>query len=437
LQLAGIAIGETNIVQLGLNQLKPEGCGCEISMRLDQSSVDLSTLVMKIERGEIDLQPDFQRGQVWTDAKKKRLIDTILREWYVPAIHIVVNDALDKEEILDGQQRIRSILEFVNDKLQIDGRIQPEDKRIVSLDGLRYSELPDSIRSRFKRFAITTVRLRDYRPEEPGELFFRLNQLTALTAAEQRNALVGQPRNQVRRLAAMLEEAVGARKIGFSNARMNYDDVLSRLATVLEVDRLGEKLTASSLERRYRLGTAFSGRTIKRIQQSINQLAIVLQDHSARIRLNKASLFSWLFFVADYDLPGDEVSLLEEFFATFESARSTYQVDLLNNLFRPNLPSRLDENATFRECVVIFNDRSSSRVNDVSSVLLRDLCLNLAFYVAGKKVIRNLRSMKMRASFLSSVAERFNKPPTQIADRLLMETELARQWESRREALTP
>src|SRR5438874_2076714 len=141
-------------------------------MRLDQSSVDLSTLVQKIERGEIDLQPDFQRGQVWSESKKKRLIDTILREWYIPAIHIVVNDELDKEEVLDGQQRIRSILEFVADKFPIDGRIEPEDNRIVALDGLKYSQLPDAVRSRFKRFAITTVRLRDYRPQEPGELFF-------------------------------------------------------------------------------------------------------------------------------------------------------------------------------------------------------------------------------------------------------------------------
>src|SRR5437660_843946 len=140
-------------------------------MRLDQSSVDLSTLVDKINRREIDLQPDFQRGQVWTDAKKKRLIDTILREWYVPAIHIVVNDALDKEEVLGGQQRIKLILEINNDKLRIDGYIEPEDKRITALHGLTYSQLPDQVRSRFRRFAITTVRLRDYKPQEPGELF--------------------------------------------------------------------------------------------------------------------------------------------------------------------------------------------------------------------------------------------------------------------------
>jgi hypothetical protein len=54
-------------------------------MRIDQSSMEISGLVHKIEQKEIDLQPDFQRGQVWSVQKKQRLIDTILREWYVPA----------------------------------------------------------------------------------------------------------------------------------------------------------------------------------------------------------------------------------------------------------------------------------------------------------------------------------------------------------------
>jgi hypothetical protein len=112
----------------------------------------------------------------------------------------VINDALDKEEVLDGQQRIRSIIEFMNDEFTVDGKIAPSDKTIIKLDGLKYSELPGQVQSKFKRFTITTVRLRDYKPEEPGELFFRLNQLTSLTAAEQRNALIGRPRNQIKTL---------------------------------------------------------------------------------------------------------------------------------------------------------------------------------------------------------------------------------------------
>ena len=65
------------------------------------------------------------------------------------------------------------------------------------------------------------------RPEEPGELFYRLNQLTNLTAAEQRNAFFGPVRKQIKDLVQLIKTRPDfERRIGFSNARMSYDDVL-------------------------------------------------------------------------------------------------------------------------------------------------------------------------------------------------------------------
>ena len=122
-------------------------------MRVDQSSTDIISLVDKIRTGRLDIQPHFQRGQVWTESKKVRLIDSILREWYIPAIHIVVNDDLDKEEVLDGQQRIRAILSFMDDHFSIDGALEPPDGRILDLDGMRYSDLPARVRARFNNFS--------------------------------------------------------------------------------------------------------------------------------------------------------------------------------------------------------------------------------------------------------------------------------------------
>lgn len=399
-------------------------------MRLDQSSVDLSTLADKIERHEIDLQPDFQRGQVWSEAKKKRLIDTILREWYVPAIHIVVNDELDREEVLDGQQRIRSILEFMHDQFEVDGRVEPEDSRITSLHGLKYSQLPDATRSRFRRFPITTVRLRDYRPEEPGELFFRLNQLTALTAAEQRNALFGEPRNQIRDLARSLEEVVGHNRLGFSNARMNYDDVLSRLAVSLELG-LGEKITAAKLEKRYRHGTGFSATVTRRVEHSIEQLSDIIADQQSPTRFNKATLFSWMFFIADYESDAANYDL-PKLFQTFESIRSTFEVNLVGEDLDIYVKAPAGQKL-LAECATIFNDRSSSRVNDVSSVILRDLALSVAATVLAPKLSQS-RLFRMRQSFLTTAAARISRLPKDVGPRAFEEAELAKLWEQRREA---
>lgn len=393
-------------------------------MRIDQSSIDISSLVDKVRRGELDLQPDFQRGTVWADAKKRRLVDTILREWYVPAIHVVVNDELDIEEVLDGQQRLRAIVSFMDDEFSVDGKIEPEDSDIRDLHGLRYSQLPDRIKSRFKRFTIVTARLRDYSPDEPGELFFRLNQITALTAAEQRNALVGRPRNQIRELVEKFEKDLSGAELGFSNSRMNLDDTISRLAVTLEAGRLSEKVTATTLERRYRNETPFPPHVIGHIEQACSQMAVYLQFTSIPVKLNKASLFSWLYFFVDYDFDSlDWRDSAGAYFANFESFRAGHSRATTD---------RLDRQIALDNTISIFNDRASSRVNDTSSLLLRDLCLSVGLAMIAPETQLLSPELERRSALLEELVRRLQFLPSDIAERSVVESSLVRQWEARR-----
>src|SRR5438874_10803932 len=99
-------------------------------MRLLASDPDVETLVGRITSGDMDLQPDFQRGEVWGRSKKQRLIDSILRDWHVPPIHIIENPTNKKQEVLDGQQRLTAIRDFVSGSFRIDGHTEPADPRI-------------------------------------------------------------------------------------------------------------------------------------------------------------------------------------------------------------------------------------------------------------------------------------------------------------------
>lgn len=393
--------------------------------------MDIATIVERIRNDSIDLQPDFQRGQVWHDSKKKRLVDTILRQWYIPAIHLVVNDDLDSEEVLDGQQRLRAILEFMNDGFCVDGRIEPHDETIASLHGLTFSNLPPSVRSRFRRFTINTVRLRDYSIEEPGELFFRLNQLTALTAAEQRNALIGETRNQVRKLASQLEDRLSGQSIGFSNARMNYDDTIARVAIALELGRLHEKVTAAGLERRYRRPEGFSPAVIATVSSAVEGITEIVRG-GAHTRLNRASLFSWMFFLADHKIDPESASFEDVtlIFEQFESARSgTALIDELLGEKTNHPISRWPEG---KACIRVFNDRASSRVNDVSSVVLRDLCLNVcaALVTPDGALVRRLAQGPIP---LPEFRSRLARLPDDVAERAIAEATLAKLWERYRE----
>lgn len=359
-------------------------------MKLTPSDPDLQTIVARIRSGDIDLQPDFQRGEVWPTNKKRRLIDSILRDWHIPPIHVVVNEDDRVQEVLDGQQRLAAIRDFVDGDFTVDGTIEPHDTNIEELDGLTYGELPPEVKRGFDQFTIRMFKLTDYKPGEPGELFFRLNQMTYLTAAEQRNAFFGPVRKQVRSIVTSLEDSDAQEVIGFSNRRMAYDDVIAKFLCTLEIGSLAYKLPASEISDRFREDKPFSKRYIKVAKDALATLntAVLASDH--RPKFNKATLFSWLIFLFYFSREQRSPENLTEFLSEFESARGAMNFRSSEKRIGRELSPAIEKNL-FR----IFSDRSSSRVSDISSLIFRDVILWLFYLDGGHKVEKVLSLEKL------------------------------------------
>lgn len=337
-------------------------------MRLIPSDPDVATIYGRITNGELDLRPNFQRGEVWSSVKKQKLIDSVLREWHVPPIHVIQRPDGGEDEVLDGQQRLVAVRDFLNNRLRINGRIEPFDETIFALDGLTFAELPPEWKRKVLRFPIRLFSIVDFSPSEPSELFYRLNQPASLTAAEQRNSFFGEPREQIKELVVRMEK-LGLDKefLGFSNSRMAYDDVLARVCVALE-NGLNAKVSANLLADRYRSGIPFHFDSYRRVENSITILAQVKHQIQNPFKLNKASLFSWLVFVCRLlqELPEFPIERYALFFANFERERFFYSLGAKSNHFIDRIKSNLFE---------IYTDRVTSRVADVSSVLLRDAAL--------------------------------------------------------------
>ena len=79
--------------------------------------ITISDLVQWHEKGELELSPKYQRNNVWNEKAKAYLIDTIVRGLPIPPIFmrqtVDVNTKTTNREIIDGQQRVRAILDFV------------------------------------------------------------------------------------------------------------------------------------------------------------------------------------------------------------------------------------------------------------------------------------------------------------------------------------
>lgn len=66
----------------------------------------------------LDLTPKFQRRAVWRTPAKSYFIDTLLRGMTVPPLYLRITQSDKKNrvvrQVVDGQQRIRSVLEFID-----------------------------------------------------------------------------------------------------------------------------------------------------------------------------------------------------------------------------------------------------------------------------------------------------------------------------------
>lgn len=342
-------------------------------MKLEKSDLQLETIVSRIEAKELDLQPNFQRGEIWDTKRRQRLIDTIIREWYVPAIHIVV-DTDGEEVVLDGQQRLAAIRDFFADRVKVDGTIEPHDDLVASLDGLKYSKLPFAVRKAVNRFVLPIITLSEYGPQEPNELFFRLNQAYNLTPPEKRNALHGKPRDQVRQLVDDLTERglLDRSRIGFTNGRLAYDDIIARTCVTLELGNLRDHINNNVVEKFYRATEPFSPATIEHVRRSGIELLRQVDESSTRIKFNKGTLQTWLIYCHWAPLATGQIP--SQLLGQFELDRSRVKRG-------EQLPLG-DKSRVLAEVLRFYDDRASYRVTDVSSVLMRDLAVHLYSEIA-------------------------------------------------------
>ncbi len=172
----------------------------------------------------IDTSPDYQRPLVWTLSQRQLLIDTLLRGFDVPKLYwrrVAVNP--DRWEVVDGQQRLHAIWDFYADIYALAADAEPINGEKIA--GLRYSELPDDVRSKLDEYSLDVMILEDTDEEDARELFQRLQNGTTLKAAEKRNAMSGSMRDLVHELAH--HEFLG--RCGFVNRRFDFDQVVAQM----------------------------------------------------------------------------------------------------------------------------------------------------------------------------------------------------------------
>ena len=99
----------------------------------------------------INIRPEYQRRLVWDKGKKSRFIESLLMNIPVPPVFLFENE-LSRYEVMDGQQRINSILEFYENTLPLSGL-----EKWTDLNGRTYAECPPIVQRGFDRRRLSAV----------------------------------------------------------------------------------------------------------------------------------------------------------------------------------------------------------------------------------------------------------------------------------------
>jgi hypothetical protein len=139
----------------------------------DSRTYSINDFVEWDKAKQLELNPRFQRRAVWTEKAKSFLMDTIVRGKPIPKVfirqRINVSTKTSTRDVVDGQQRLRTILSFIKDGFKISKTQNPEH------GGLLFSQLPEEAQSQILAYEVSVDLLINLPDPEVLDIFSRLN----------------------------------------------------------------------------------------------------------------------------------------------------------------------------------------------------------------------------------------------------------------------
>lgn len=231
--------------------------GSEIKAPFDPSLIDVIThtrtvdlLLTRLKEGELILDPEFQRrANIWSNARKSGLIESILLRIPLPSLY-VSEDKDGVYTVVDGLQRLCAIAHFVNvESLNVAAKVKLEPLQLMGLQALGeykdafYKDLPRPLQRRINETELTMHVIRPGTPTDVKfNIFARLNQGgMPLTAQEIRNAIYpGDWKAHVRSLSES-ENFLRATERKIKKERMDDWELIIRFIAYYELARKGLK----------------------------------------------------------------------------------------------------------------------------------------------------------------------------------------------------
>lgn len=233
-------------------------------MNFSNASVPVTSVINSINTvnfGGLDLQPTYQRGYVWKDDFKDKLIYSIIKSYPTGNISVRVlkepNAKGAKSEVVDGQQRLTTIRDFVNNDYIIKSEWSKKiievikdyyefakvkddkvDKLVKKLNNkgvvrLKFSDLPVIIQGNVNTYNIPMTYIADASDQQVREYFRFLQNQERLRAGEIINSMPATNLEQY--LEGIEHKNLFLDIIGFSDNRAEFEKIFYSIVGLFDM----------------------------------------------------------------------------------------------------------------------------------------------------------------------------------------------------------
>lgn len=345
-----------------------------INQRLNftPSILPLSTVINQIKnvhRNGLDLQPSYQRGFIWNQEFKEKLIYSVIKKYPIGSISIrnleTPNDKNAKSEVVDGQQRlttlyhfitgtadfkirnefarkiISEILIFFNNEEEQDNKKFQKLKTKLNQKGniiLKYDDLPVIIQDDIKAYPITISGISNASNEQISEYFRFLQNQEALRAGE---ILKSIPSSYLENYLQEIEDKDRLLKyLSYNDKRLEFDKLFYSIIGL--IDNAVPFGSQDKVIREYvfNKNTSLTGNTLITTQKLINNLnqlgenVTVMNNFIPTKRYIKLLLLLCSYSNLDFKKANfilKKLKIIDDRIAKFSSIKKNILIDTFNN----------------------------------------------------------------------------------------------------------
>ncbi len=230
---------ETDEIIIDVNEEEDYGTPTIYDISSYGVDYDVEGLVKKLKRGDIFIPP-FQRDYVWNQVEASRLVESLLLGLPVPGIFLAKEGDSNKMSVIDGQQRLKSLLFFYEGFF--NPKVGDSRKKVFKLKNVQdkfenytYEELEEDDRIKLDNSILHATIIKQESPKDDNtsiyHVFERLNTGgRKLTAQEIRAAIyVG----NLNKLIGTLNEHRAWRELfGKINIRLKDQEMILRFFAI-------------------------------------------------------------------------------------------------------------------------------------------------------------------------------------------------------------